>query len=228
MNPCSGPSFVRTLVLTLSLIALVKTAPASIITYQYTGHLTDVQYPNPSRGLVVGAAITGQFTYDESAVLTSIPGIGNSLENGPPPLTISINFNGIPLQSPELTRTSIGVFNDLSAVGYGGSPGSLLDGFGVGAEIGPGIVGEPYGYFIRLLDFSHTFFPPGYDPTLNNLDLPQLLELDRDTSELLQIRVFGTNAYGQLDTLTLVPEPATMVLAVCGLFGLLAFRRRFR
>ncbi len=198
------------LICTAAVLFLSALVPAQLYTYQFTGTITHISANSAGLPVQLDQAFTGWFSFNRVNDQNNNPDVAEYNQNASISLTL-------PNTALSLTSqwTEIYMFNDLY--------GHRDDTFGFKAK------GSNSGYQfnafqILLVDTKDTAF--------SNTDLPPVLSPGNFTQRSLILK--GTsvsnpdltfNVTGELTSVTLVPEPATITILA---LGALAFRRRVR
>jgi hypothetical protein len=194
------------------LLAAVLTSPAAgaaTIHYQMTGTVTEVLGAAQSE-FALGEPVTLAVSVDDTGRNTPVPWVEY-------------------YDAFDLTLT----IGDYSVTGTGGDAQMLndfadaIDLFGVDfitTELtGPPVAGFPPEYFSIRLAFLTSVF--------DSVALPLVVPLDQAESNSASLRYAvddGLKVYFRIDSIQVVPEPSTGLLALCGLLGLGWLGRRTR
>jgi hypothetical protein len=208
----------RSIVVTLSLcIGFGATAAWAVpITYELTGVLSKVSDPENVLGgqLSIDMPFTGSLTYDPAASPESTSGTSAQYRWDPTgtDFSLSISVGPIDAQSAPTGWSRVTVVDGYSDFDAFMAASSLVWSTGVNVA----------GLEIVMQDSTQTVF--------DGLGLPSYLDLDDfDTHDFNMLAQTGSGValvVGNIQTLTLIPEPGTATLLLVGLIGLSRSSRR--
>lgn len=194
--------------------AFSSQAFGAIVTFAFTGHVTQVNFTNANWGFVVGAQAVGRVVYDAAAPLSPLaPGLYQTQPIPPKNGQVSseLTLNGIPTY-PLSTSDSVFLANDF-----------FLESKAV-------VDGLFFGGILAVIDPSQSLFPPGAAPPLSAISpMAALDQLSRNGK--IYFTTFGAVNYhieGVIDSIHLVPEPSTFALGLLAAAGLVVGLRRRR
>jgi hypothetical protein len=197
---------VKKFFLPLKLISLLLITPAdaALITYQFTGHVTDDQGLGP---VPTGALITGYFQYDTNTITGAPAPIGGSgTQYSPVTVSVDATYNG----------SSFWSRNGVSDFIIGDDAAPPYDRFDL--WVGSNLSDDLFSMNLRVADgtlSNHATVIPDFEDLFN-------------ISIYSEAGFCGINAcsLGVLDTLTHVPIPAAAWLFGSGLLGLIGVARK--
>lgn len=192
---------------------------AAIVTYGFTGHVTYASPQDPSRGFVAGAPIVGRFGFDTALPMTNgLPGSYSTgqIDAALGVLSLTAKYNDIPLALNSFGSWIGLVINSGSYHGFGIVAGTIYEAM-----------------TLAVLDSSHSFFPPSTVPTLADFDPAaffQHISGGDPSDRMIRIEDAGgaPRVEGVIDSLYLVPEPASALLLSLALAAVPFCRSRQR
>jgi hypothetical protein len=198
---------------------------ASLITYEFTGHITSSSFWNYNGeyvdvGCNVGDFFSGEFTYSTDPLYVNISPQYMNYTGPDFHMVWHLTYTGdFPYSYPsEVYQTQDVVPVYQMKVDKETNTVTL------------GIMGGSGYYSLKFVDtpLSNVFdnSPPAIFPSASEWDTMSLGFFYEDWGGRSSLTYSG-GAVGQIDTLTPIPEPATMLLLGFGLVGLTGFRKRF-
>ena len=186
-------------------------ATADAVIFGFTGVVTQVDAPL-SGEFSVGEQVVGNYTFESSTADSDADPAVGFYDNAITAFTAT--FGG------DYTVTQ-GVDNDIFVAN--GPPGNDVYNTQLANPTGPTVAGLPLtGLNILLIDADSTVFASDALP----LTPPDLAEFEFDFSGQIFFDSPGNQTMDfQLTSLTLIPEPTTLVLSSLGLLGLCCRRR---